>query len=125
MIWDERGHLLGVGEFRAGRFVSSVLFFETGEVEVVRRKVSDDPPREIAEHFYAGGTRSIRAESAADQLDGLFQTWYPDGRPKFEGRYVDGARAGTWKFWSEDGILREVDYSTTPTRVDPPAAPAP
>jgi antitoxin component YwqK of YwqJK toxin-antitoxin module len=92
---------------------------------VVRRKVSDDPPREIAEHFYADGTRSIRAESAADQLDGLFQTWYPDGRPKFEGRFVDGTRAGTWKFWSQDGTVREVDYPTTPARVAPPAAPAP
>src|SRR5262249_29170536 len=121
-IWDESGHLLHVGQARAGRIVSSVMFYETGEIEAVRPGVPGDPVHEIGEMIFGDGTRKTSAEGSGEQLDGLSQPWYPDGRPQSEGRFVHGVQAGTWTLWGVDGTMKTV----TPLSVDqPPAAPAP
>jgi antitoxin component YwqK of YwqJK toxin-antitoxin module len=34
---------------------------------------------------------------------GRWSLWYPAGHKEAEGSYVDGQRAGTWRYWAEDG----------------------
>ncbi len=38
---------------------------------------------------------------------GPYAAFYPDGRAKIEGAYLDGAADGHWVFWGPDGRKRE------------------
>jgi hypothetical protein len=36
---------------------------------------------------------------------GPYRASYPDGRPKIQGQFVEGRKAGRWTFWYGNGIL--------------------
>jgi hypothetical protein len=40
-----------------------------------------------------------------DRRHGPYRAWYPDGRVKIEGQFVNGRKAGRWVFWHGNGIL--------------------
>lgn len=35
---------------------------------------------------------------------GPYRAWYPDGRIKIEGQFVEGDRSGRWTFWHGNGL---------------------
>lgn len=37
------------------------------------------------------------------RADGIWTTYYPNGRKTLEGKYVDGMREGVWLRWNEEG----------------------
>ena len=41
---------------------------------------------------------------------GLWTFYYPSGKPKFEGQYIEDLRSGEWKSWNEAGELITVLY---------------
>jgi len=52
--------------------------------------------------------RGFVQDAAADEpvFDGVYQSWYPDGAKRSEGRWVDGRRHGAWHFWHPNGRQR-------------------
>jgi hypothetical protein len=54
----------------------------------------------------------LLGRTARQRGGGVFETWYPNGKPRMSGHYDgDGLRTGTWRFWYESGgLAREVDY---------------
>lgn len=39
--------------------------------------------------------------------DGKYEKWYENGIKECEGEYMDGKKFGYWKFWAENGDLKE------------------
>ena len=45
--------------------------------------------------------------------NGLYQEWYPDGKPKSKGKYLNHTQVGDWTYWHENGQKKsEGNYKT-------------
>jgi hypothetical protein len=55
---------------------------------------------------HANGKVAAQMVYAAGRRHGLYEAWYPTGRPKAKGRYEQGARMGPWQFWDAGGWQR-------------------
>jgi hypothetical protein len=64
------------------------------------------PSRRVVENRDASGGLVSRATMQNGRRHGLFEMFYPDGRPAIRGVYANGMRHGVFSFWSEDGSLR-------------------
>jgi antitoxin component YwqK of YwqJK toxin-antitoxin module len=62
-------------------------------------------PRAIRREFHANGIPSLEAEYRNGVRDGVYRTWYRDGRPYEVRHYVDGREAGRQQSWTPDGVL--------------------
>lgn len=47
--------------------------------------------------------RLVVGEYRLGRADGVWTTYYPNGRKTLEGKYVDGMREGVWLRWNEEG----------------------
>ena len=57
--------------------------------------------RVVDEH----GIVRMEAEYRNGVRDGVYRTWYPDGRPYEVRHYVDGREEGRQQSWTPDGVL--------------------
>ena len=60
--------------------------------------------------FYPNGQRMFQFQfSAQGQADGPARFFYPDGRVREDGRYVNGKRTGIWRLFNESGRLQQTE----------------
>lgn len=56
--------------------------------------------------LYAGrGTKKFEANFMMNKMNGRYTEYYPDGKIKATGEYMNGKKNGSWKFYNKDGSL--------------------
>ncbi len=87
------------------------LYYETGEVKVITPR-SKGEMHGIQKVLYKDGSLARSVEYKHNVEDGAVQSFYKNGNPEVEGAMKNGRRASIWRFYNEDGILREeIDFS--------------
>ncbi len=59
----------------------------------------------IARDWWPGGILQREVRYAGEVLDGVYRTWYQDGRPYEIRHYVNGYEEGLQQAWTPDGYL--------------------
>ena len=59
----------------------------------------------IARDWWPGGILQREARYAGEVLDGVYRTWYEDGRPYEVRHYVAGREQGSQRAWTPSGEL--------------------
>lgn len=99
---DARGVVRVVGAFNRGKRTGSFIFWSSAGVRIAHLPFDDDVLSGTAALWYADrGTRDeprikVEAMYTRGKLNGSKRSWYPDGKPRAEFTYEDGAlRAAT------------------------------
>ena len=53
--------------------------------------------------YSAKGGAIRKAHYTDGKLDGSVELWYPNGKPKFSGAFLNGKKNGVWNYYSEKG----------------------
>ena len=77
----------------------AVMILTTGASSVKGVKIYVD------RDWWPGGTLQREARYAGEVLDGVYRTWYQDGRPYEVRHYVAGREQGTQRAWTPSGEL--------------------
>jgi hypothetical protein len=102
------GKLRVVGAFNQGKRIGSFLFWSSSGLRVALLPFDDDALNGTVALWYSSGTAKsdprpkLEAAYASGLRDGSTRSWYPDGRPRTEFRYVHGVLAGA-RAWSARG----------------------
>jgi antitoxin component YwqK of YwqJK toxin-antitoxin module len=59
----------------------------------------------ITRDWWPGSTLQREARYAGEVLDGVYRTWYQDGRPYEVRHYVNGREQGLQQAWTPNGDL--------------------
>ena len=67
--------------------------------------------------YYDNGNKWSEGYYKNGMSDGKRTTYFDSGKVRYIGYYRNDRRVGKWQFFDEAGnLLKEVDYSTTPSR---------
>ena len=53
------------------------------------------------------GNKILQYKMIEGLKNGLYQDWYPDGKPKSKGKYFNNTRVGNWTLWYENVEKKE------------------
>lgn len=129
-IYDDEGHLIAVGNYRAQRKDSVWTLYSGGRV-VAREGYANGVKEGAWERYSDGGVLASRERwhngalegrqeryFANGQLQGFWTarrgvedgpaaTLYTSGRPKLQGQFVQGQREGRWVMYNLDGTPQD------------------
>ena len=94
---DARGAVRVVGAFNRGRRTGSFIFWNSAGVRIAHLPFDDDALSGTAALWYADkGTHDeprVKEEAVytRGKLNGIKRSWYPDGKPRAEFAYEEGA----------------------------------
>ncbi|MCB9894502.1 MAG: hypothetical protein H6839_08635 [Planctomycetes bacterium] len=134
--WYENGQLLSKCQTVRGRLRGTLTqWYESGQLKVVEEYDSEGAPTScrkwyesgVLEYEIEGGGRDAqmgkkiyyspsgtlwRIENYEDgELSGEYCEYYNSGNVRVEGRYIHGAKVGTWRYWSDEGkVVRSTQY---------------
>tara|TARA_R110001632_G_scaffold66891_3_gene157329 strand:+ start:17450 stop:18253 length:804 start_codon:yes stop_codon:yes gene_type:complete len=60
--------------------------------------------------FRNGILNEVKTYNSSNQLSGKFKSWFGNEKTNSEGIYVDGLKAGIWKYYHYNGILATKQY---------------
>jgi len=104
----QNGQLRVAGAFNQGRRIGSFLFWSSSGLRVALLPFDDDALNGTVALWYSSGSGKsdprpkLEAAYASGLPDGSARSWYSDGRPRTEFRYVHGVLADA-KAWSARG----------------------
>lgn len=106
----EDGSKAAIGEYRGGHRSGTWTWFDDGRFEKVQRNYHRSGKDEHVA-WYPGGQLGFRyfVDLNSDKV-GLEEGFYPDGKPKFRGSWINGMGDGKQLSWSEDGEESAVEY---------------
>lgn len=62
--------------------------------------------------FYENGKQLLKSSYNADLINGIFETWFDNGKMHFSGFYKANRREGKWIIYNKDGTVRyEQNYT--------------
>ncbi len=102
------GQLRVAGAFNQGKRIGSFLFWSSSGVRIALLPFADDALEGTVALWYSvGDSRSLpkpklEASYVAGRPDGVARSWNPDGRPRAQYRYAQGALAEAHA-WSAGG----------------------
>jgi len=98
-----------------------ITFHDSGELETVCNYIEGNIVGHYRE-YHANKTKRVRAwYNASGHLDGLYQSWYPDGKLKMRLLYEDGdlvlSDQESLTKWNTDGTVQKQIYIDSQDRV--------
>ncbi len=90
-----------------GEFIRLLTYYKSGAKQSeVNYKGSINGP---STHYFENGKVMLYSFYKNAQPEGRAYANYPSGQLAYEFYYADGYKAGTWKYYNEDGSLKEED----------------
>jgi antitoxin component YwqK of YwqJK toxin-antitoxin module len=95
-------------------FVSEREYYESGQLRmegplVNRRREG------LWKSFYEDGKIWSEGEYKDGLRDGITITYHPNGVKRFEGAFYKSKKSGIWKFWDDKGeFVKEMDFENLP-----------
>lgn len=68
----------------------------------------DSADTNLERAYHPNGKLKYRQIRVGRQIDGPYEGYYENGRPRTEGQYIDGHEDGKWTFFDERGKVSEV-----------------
>jgi len=95
-------------------FVSEREYYESGQLRMegplVKRRREG-----LWKSFYEDGKIWSEGEYKDGLRDGITITYHPNGVKRFEGAFYKSKKSGIWKFWDDKGeFVKEMDFENLP-----------
>jgi antitoxin component YwqK of YwqJK toxin-antitoxin module len=95
-------------EFYQGKSEGLFVEYDTLGEAIVKGSYFDD--QKEGEWYYKVGDYIEKGKYVADLKDGKWESFYLDGKLKYEGEFVQGNPDGEHKFYYSNGQLKEINY---------------
>lgn len=107
-------------EFVNGKqvFLTEREFYETGQKRM-EGPLEKRRREGLWKSYYEDGKIWSEGEYKDGLRDGLTITYHPNGVKRFEGAFYQSKKSGIWKFWDENGeFVKEMDFENLPPVAD-------
>jgi antitoxin component YwqK of YwqJK toxin-antitoxin module len=110
--YHENGNKKRVGTLNGGTMTGSWKhYFENGKLEKEETRNDQGQLNGTVKGYFDNGTlKYASAYTNGVENCPAYKEYYVNGKIKMEGAVVDGKEAGTWKYYSETGEVKETQY---------------
>lgn len=84
------------------------LYYPSGKIKTIKR-FKDGKLHGISEAWYEDGTPWSRTTYKNNKMIGDYFSNYPDGTPKYVGKYSDGGKDKTWVKYNKEGDTAKIE----------------